>query len=480
MNRTDLDAAIAAGYTDTGAANRIVPATHRAAFSNVSDFMQKGRTREYYPQDYAPPGTDLQCRRALGCTMTASSSTVTATPGTFETGIVGKMMKVSFAGTSGNDLVATVTARASDGGSVTLSSAAASGTTSYVKVVYWGTDATAYIQAAIMAMWSTSRRGRLIFDCLMTAAGPLVGTSLGDGISYNGQIAFPGQSYTDARRGGYEIVGDTCMQYSDNGPGNVGFTRPSMEAGGVVSFLTTSSPGAAVFTTAGNAYATFNYSNVQFRKIKTLVPTNGMGVGAGIGGVNMSNAVNHQIYECIAGVDDSLCFTADPTYNHIGFENNDLYTDAMNEWSKINSYGFRAGFRMSNEHMRATSLQAYGCTDAFQSKEGMFSLYGDSWIMHWGRNVIRILVGPNNLARNIIVYGLEVETIPVANHPITGATSWCSVAPSGLYIDDNASRKGNGVIVGGVFSGSSGANLDPTQPGSLMKVLSHTQFSAAL
>lgn len=468
---TDVNALLTKGADP----DKITATELRQAMQQVSDFMKKGRTREFFPQDFAPTGTDAVCRRSLVCDIGASSSTVSAPAGTFESDIVGKKLKISFAAANGNDLVGNVTARASDGSSVTLDVTSSASTPSHPKVTYWGTDMTSYIQAAINACYGL-RRGRVVFDCLMVVAGPIIGTSVDASSNYNCQIYLPFQSYADAARGGYELEGDTCMQYSDNGPGNVGYTRPSMEAGGMVSFLTTSSTNAAVIGTGGptsgaGTYNGNNYSNIQIRKLKVLVPTNGgsaSAVGAGIGGVDMKKAVNHQIYESIFGIDDNLGYSVASAYEHVGLNGNDMYTDAMNEWSKINTYGFHAGFRQSNEHTRATSLQAYGCLDAFQIKEGMFTLYGDSWIMHWGKNFMRVIAGAEGKSRHMRITNAEVEALNVGNHPIIGSVSWTAASSNGFYIDPG--QKGTGIIeAGGTYSGG-GVGVDPTQLGAGMKI----------
>lgn len=441
--------------TKADASDRATLARVREVMDNVSNFMYKNVKRRRYAQDFGAKADD---KREIGCSMAPGSNIVSAQNGVFTgSDLLGKKMKVPLCGPAGNDLVGTITSKDNDGQvRLDVSADAGAPVSTGNRTVYWGTDDTTAIRNAVTAI-DSSRRGILCFDGMSTVAGGLIGTV--GGITYNCQIAIPYRSYTDATRGSIEFEGSTYMNSSDNGPGNVGYTRPSMECDGIHSYLTTSSPGAAVIATGGAAGINFTYTNAAFRRIKILVPTNSTGVGAGIGGINMQWAGNHQITECIAGIDDSLVWSADPIYNHIGFENNNAYSDGTNIWQTLNSYGFRDGYKMSSEHMVAILLQAFGCGTAYNLKEGFFSLTGINWQAHWGGAGIRV-TGSNNFK----ITGFEVETISVAVHPITGAPFWAQVNPVGLYIDETVGKTGRGFIVGGHMTGSvamgfTGANV---------------------
>lgn len=461
--------------TQSGPIDKITSAEVRESMRNVSDFMYKNMKRRRWVQDYAP-GVDLECRQALACTMAAGSNVVTAASGAFETGIVGKKILVSNCGASGNDLLATVTGRTNDY-TITLDTAADASAPAHDRVIYWGHDASTYAQTLLNDIKS-SRRGIMQVEGMMVLAGGLVGTSLGDSATYNCQLAIPTQHYTDAKRGAYHIEGSTSLCYSDNGPGNVGFTRPSMEADGFVSFLTTSTDNAAVIGTGGIGGYPFNYTNIKIKNIKVLVPTNGTGVGAGIGGINMRYAANCQMEECIANITDNLRYSAYPTYGHIGFEGNDIYTDASNYHKLLNAYAFKSGFRLASEHVTFDNLQAYGCYDAMQVKEGLFTLVGRQLIMHWGKNGIRIIGGDQ--LRKLFIVGYEVETVSIDYHPITLAASWALPNTLGLYIDDSVNQRAEGVIYGGWCSGNIEIGTSDAQVGANMRIMTMGQYATTL
>lgn len=447
---------------------------HRESMQNVSDFMYKQVKRHIYPQDDHGAGeAKADLKRELDCSMAANTDIVIAQNPVFETDIEGKVMKVGMCGPGGNDLVGNVIDRISATHvQLDVFAAATAHASTNNRMVMWGTDDTLPYRAAAQKIADT-KRGIFCVSGMSVIAGGLVGTI--GGINYNCQIAFPHQSYTDPRRGQYQVEGQTYMGSADNGPGNVGYTRPSLEADGVASFLTTSSPGASVFGTGGSVGIPFNYANISLKNIKVLVPTNSMGDGAGIGGVNLKWAANQQIWQCIAGVDDNLRFSVLPVHGHVGFESNNEGSDCSNYWEMLNAYGFEYAFMIATEHMTSAVLQGYGSSTAFGIKNGGFSCNGTTWIMHWGKEAMRVKGGGN-----ILVHGMEVEGIQVGNHPITNAPTWCMPDANGYYIDETVGKGIRGMVVGESMTGGTVVGYDPVNVGLNIALPTYAQLAAKI
>lgn len=439
------------------------------AMKNVSDFMHKNRKRDFFPQDYMN-GKNATATMVLNCGMAPGSDTVTAQTGVFDTDVVGKSMKVSFCGAGGNDLVGTVTQRLSATAvKLDVSADASAPTAANNRQIIFGHSASAAIDTCLQKMHD-ARRGRLRFDEMMVSDKGLVGTV--GGITYNCQHAIPFQSYVNTfQRGAYDIEGDTTHGWADNGPANVGDTMPSMEAGGVCSFLTTSSPNAAIFGTGGPAGVDFNYANISFDKVKFLSPTNAMGDGYGIGGIDMRWAANHQVLRTILGVDHSLRWTRNPVLGHIGYQGHYCYGDSNNYADQVSVYGANKAFRLCSEHTRFGTIQAFGFRTGLEMIPGNFSLVGQLLMLHWGGSDYQIKTAaqtyPGGAGSGIAVdiQSCEIEVIQIGNHPLTGDETWCKAnQATGLYADTLVGKPTQGIIKFAPMTGGT-VTFNPTNVG---------------
>lgn len=137
----------------------------------------------------APPFNAVgDALRHDGGSISSGSTTLTSSSGGFETNSVGKFIRVVGAGVAGADLVTTIAARTN---STTVTLATAASTTVAAKTLYWGTDNSAAIQAAIDAAVTSMTTKTVFFPpgrflCNVTSYGGIKLMGAGGGGSKTG------------------------------------------------------------------------------------------------------------------------------------------------------------------------------------------------------------------------------------------------------------------------------------------------------
>jgi hypothetical protein len=404
------------------------------AQNNNSDLAKQF---DYYPENYGAKG---DIKRAYVNTK-ANSTTVTASAATWTTSDVGKKIKIAWcgaaAGAAHNDLITTITG-VTNANTITVASAPTASNND--AMCYFGTDDTKPMQSCINAA-AVANRGRVVLTKMYLIAGPVIDTISVSGVGkvgYHSQLTIPFHSYTNAdeTRGYLQFDGIIPPGFSDNGPGTYGATRPSMAASGWVSFVTSSDSMASVIASAGPPSTNgFNYAYVGFKNMKVMVPSNGDGVGQGIGGINMGRQVASHIESVIVNVDDNLMYTAMPIYHHFGINLNDIMGDNGTYLNLVHVYGAYKGFCLG-EHDYFGAIGAFGCYYPVELKQMNFMVSGNMLTIHWCK---RGFLATGQTAINLAMCNLEGGLFSNNRH---SGPSWFSTDADGLFDDLGVPQRG--------------------------------------
>lgn len=414
---------------------------------------------EFIPQDYGAKG---DCKRQSGCVFgTVQTDIIISPAAVFSPSDVGKVMIAEFAGAGGNDLVSPIT-EFIDAFQVRLADHATTGHTTHQKLIYWGTDDTDACQRCIIAaVVHGAAVVRLIGQYMI--AGPVI-TVLG-GITYNAQLYIPWMSFTDVRPT-IAIDGVVKPNSTDSSPNPA--AKPSMNFNGFVSAATTDIVGAAVLGTGYGPGVQFNQVLVTYEKFKILVMTNGMGDGAGIGGINMEWNGTTIVKDVLVNIQNSLPYSVRPATPHVGIRLNNVKSEHGNYLHNSQASGFEYGIWLCAEHTTFSNLASNGNYYGFVFQAGAFMISGQLIMTHWcTRQIfIKTYVQPGETAAyetaTVNIAGTEIETIGMPDHPITFETSWLipeedgllDIEPSYVLSGTLVQAKPNGQIVIGPTTGS--------------------------
>jgi hypothetical protein len=240
--------------------------------------------------------------------MTSGSATFTSATAGFTSNDVGKGFILNGAGTSGRDIVGTITAF-TNSTTVTLS-VTASTTVSGAKFI-WGNDCTSAFQSAINA--ADAAYGGTVFvpTGIYMIAGALQ-TSV-SGQNPNCQIYIPSHSYTDSLRNSIIIEGESPIIASATVDvlGNIAQKSGTW----LVSTITGSGTAPAVIGGKGpsSAYGNFTTDNLYMENVGILVAYNTAGAGPTMGGINAKNIDAINLKNVYVGVNGDPSTSSAPT-----------------------------------------------------------------------------------------------------------------------------------------------------------------------
>lgn len=307
--------------------------------------------------------------------MTASSATLTSSGASFVSGDIGKYILVRGAGTSGRDLLTTISAVGSST-SITLGTTAA--TTVSNQYARYGTDDTTAIQAAITAAHSAS--GGVVFfpNGSYIIAGALV-TSDNLGYNPNAQIYIPSQINTNNGRTHIKIIGETPPNWAALGLG-ADILRPN---GGVwlCSQLAATSGTNPSVIGAANTVVGQNYNYFTIENIGVAVPSNPSGVGVIINGINARNTASLIARHCLVTTESSGYVQVEPQGAYAGILSNKVESETSNLIENCQVWGFRFGYVVT-EHVKLIQPAAFCCVVGFCFIRGNSPVSGNI-IVNW-------------------------------------------------------------------------------------------------
>lgn len=317
--------------------------------------------------------------------ISSSSTTLTSTRSVFSAGDVGKIIVVVGAGTSGRDLVTTISAYTS---ATQITLTASAGTTVSAADCIWGTDQTAAIQAAINAAWFGGGGKVIIPNGIYIIAGALQ-TNV-NGLNMNSQLYIPAPAqWLNDSVTHIEIVGESRPNYTQIGA-FLNFNFNTYKGTTLISTLTTGATGAAIIGTAGQTgFIDYNYNYLTVRNLALKVLDNPNGSGAIIGGISYKKGAslftdNVMICHIGKGVGSVA-----PTNEVSGIETPDVSSESMTHLSNTAAAGFRNGF-MVGEHSLLDQCEAFVCFRGFNYKAPAHSSLATRILSHWCTNDIYV------------------------------------------------------------------------------------------
>lgn len=309
-------------------------------------------------------------KKVLDAAISASSSTLTSATANFTAADVGKAIRVPYAAAAGVDLITTI---AGFTNSTTITLTASASTTVSADTVVWGTDNTAYIQAALDTCYHYGG-GTVYIPNGVTGPYIIAGalrTSV-NGINPNCQIFLPASYFGAAvgennspNRTHILIEGETAPNYTSNAL--VVDTVPSWKGTILYSLINGSGNAPAMFgtkTVANTAGDSINYNYFSFKNITILVSKNRNGGGPSIGGINGYYTAAISCEDVMVTFDGGVVSTVKPINEIAGIISSKAASETMTTFRRTRALGFKYGICLG-EHTNADQIEAYNCDKGF-------------------------------------------------------------------------------------------------------------------
>jgi len=443
----------AGGITVTNTAGT-GPAT--TASGNVLNVDTMRWAHIYNVKDFGAVGDG---KRITDGAITSASHTFTSAMAGFTAADVGKIIRVPGAGSSGHDMLTTISAF-TNSTTVTLTSAAA--TTVSSDTVMYGTDNTSFFQAAIFAD-SLNLGGKVyVPNGVYLFGGPLITSAFGG--NPNSQLYFPvapqgGPGFN--RRTHYVIEGETPPNYQP-----AGFADSLVMLTGTVLYSMIDGSGnlPALFGTASsNAFFnSINYNNFTFRNLTIMVAQNIGNGGPSMGGINgyfMASLVTDNV-----GVyaDGSIARSVKPTNEVAGICYSQKESEIQSVCSNTQVVGFKYGMIFFDGALINNGF-AFICQHAFVFPSNAENIQANYLKAFWNINNIYF---PNSTICGIIPSGTAYVNITNMQSEVFNAGVWYQY--SFIVIDSGNNGHGNigytisqagGTFNNGLYNVFGGSNI---------------------
>ncbi len=297
---------------------------------------------------------------------TNASTTITSATASFVSADAGKIILVKRAGTSGRDLITTISSVTNS--TTIVVAAAAGGTVSNAQITY-GIDCTTAIQGATNA--ADANKGGIVYfpDGTYMIAGALQ-TSVG-GQNPNSQIYIPYRAITSALRTKIEFLGETAPPASIQGGGLTVDPTLNYNNSGVIlySTLTSGATGCAVIGTSNPGGGLFNETSFSIKNMLIVVNWNPAGAGPVVGGVSMKNGSGLNADNVGITIDTTGLKSVYPNADVAAFETTDNNSEWENYLHMTNVVGFRKGY-VIGEHVTLVHTNCLTTLYAYYIKAG--------------------------------------------------------------------------------------------------------------
>lgn len=349
---------------------------------------------------------------AYDCSMTSGSSVLTVGAGRFVSEDVGKIIVVCGAASGGTDLVTTIAGYTS---STSITLGASASTTISDTTFKYGTDDTNPIQAAILECISNGG-GKVWIPNGFYFIGGALKTNV-DGVNPNCQIYVPATIYSDTTRTSIIIEGETPYNLTPSATAPGFNFIPTKKGTVLLSTITGSGVGPAVFGTKGtsSSFQNFNYTNVSFKNMMILVEGHVGTAGPTMGGLNFGKSTTLQVENVGVGIDASSTTSSEPTMDVAGI----VLTQVNGEVQSFarNSYvcGFKYGL-VIGEHAVIENTNVTGCYYGYVSMTGFHAWHATRILSNYTKYPLYIPVtgvlgyAPGACEFTISQFQIEVAT----------------------------------------------------------------------
>lgn len=376
--------------------------------------------------------------------MTSGSATLTCVSCSFTAQDVGKAIRVEGAITNG-DLVTTI-AGFTNSSTVTLGSSATR-TVSGDTLVY-GTDNTAYIQAAINDAFTYGNGivyipGAVGFG-FYVIAGALVTSYLGT--NPNAQLIWPiadlgGSSFNQRKhvliQGSNPAYNTPSAWGSDTLTAKYGTTLYSIIDG------TGTLP--SVFATKGitSGYGFFNYNEISFKNLAILVARNKYNNGPSVGGINGLYSSTTNVDDVLIGISGSIYKQPEPTHDVaaliVGKKDSEIYSHIRN----VSAFSFKYGFIYAEDVVVDKAI-AHACIYGHTMTDGNYPIVATSLDAHWCRYSLYVpnynLFGLIPLSTGVTNFNINYLSSEVFTGSFMGSPTWLNY--SKIVLDSGSRGRG--------------------------------------
>lgn len=318
----------------------------------TTEFVNQANERIYNVEAF---GALHDYRTVLDANITSGTATLTSATAGFTSADTGKKVRISGAGAAGIDLIEVMTFV----NSTTVTIGTNASTTIAAKKIEYGTDDTAFIQAAIDACFAAGG-GTVYFPLgLYCIAGSLI-TSL-DAVNPNCQIYIPLQTDAEAPISIRLLAESPALIL--RGP----FSAHAEPTTGAIlmSFIAGSGSIPAVVGTSffNDGFVDDNFTFPVFENI-TIRTTSMVGVthvSPVMSGMRLDRFAAKQLYNCTFFTESDPTLGVEPTAETYGARLSSVtHTDIHSVYVNLTAIGYRYGFRVE-EHDYWDRLNGYSC-----------------------------------------------------------------------------------------------------------------------
>lgn len=379
--------------------------------------------------------------------MTNGSPTLTCTTCGFTSADVGKWIRVYRAGSSGQDMVTTITGF-TNSTTVTLNTSASATVTG--DTVIYGTDNVPAIQAALD--FANAQGG----DARVVIPPPgfgrfyvLAGTLNHSGSDCNCQINFPVSDISDTsfnNRKNIILDGIVGPNYTPSALFADSAT-PKMNTT-LVSIIHGSGIRPSVFAAKANSFLYANYINynlVTVKNLALLVEQNRAGGGPDLGGFNFYNASSSPMENILVSWNGPIHNTTQPTNEVAGIIAGQLSSEIYTTLKNVDVFGFKYGIVIT-ESVSLDHVIAHACVNGITLIHGNYPVVAGYVDAHWCKNSVYVpqstILGDIN--PGLVYFNFQNLALEVFQGSGLGAPAWLDYT----YIISDSASYGRGNIYG--------------------------------